>query len=184
MKYLLFNVIVVAALVYLFVGGGPTDPVEAWLPENVNTVISDVRERLSALPGDENRATTEPMAKISAPAAPAVQPEGMVTTLRPAPAAAIPAPLPSRAPAATAETLPAAVGPTASGTAPSINVPERLTPPAILPPAGESSETAQSRAGAATLQVEGPLMSARERRRELQRLAEAMELFAVEKISR
>ena len=49
MKYLLFNVVVVAALAYyyLFVGGGPTDPVEAWLPDRVNTVIADVRGRLS-----------------------------------------------------------------------------------------------------------------------------------------
>ena len=65
-----------------------------------------------------------------------------------------------------------------------IEVPERFAPLVIMPES-ETARLSRDRAPAIVPdpQVDGPLMSARERRRELQRLAESMELFSVRKTS-
>ena len=193
MKYLLFNVVVVAALVYLFVGGGPTAPVKAWLPENVSEVIADVRERLpspaggdvpvaATAPTPQNRptetvATPEPVAKADFPVANPV-PMPPVKS-RPSQIALIGSTSgASESAADLATSQPADLNP------PAIDVPERFAPPVILP---ESDTARLSHKSAPAIepvpQVDGPLMSPRERRRELQRLAESMELFAVGKTS-
>jgi len=151
MKYLLFNVVVVAALVYLFVGGGPTDPVEEWLPDHVNTVIADVRERVSPRTSGKEPVVAPPAIESSK------------------------------------QTLPttAAVDPAANTVPQVIEVPERLAPFRILPTTVGTRQPTRTAPIAEPLpQVDGPLMSPRERRRELQRLAESMEMFAVEKITR
>ena len=194
MKYLLFNVVVVAALVYLFVGGGPTDPVEDWLPGTVNSVISDVRDRLSSHPSEETAGLIGPATGVQGSATPHVasdipvpeNPRTSAGTTTHEVAAVRSAPVVPDAPAMMAGKVEnmASASPVAAAP-PVIEVPERFAPPAILPQSIEATAPSPAQSAVSpSPQVEGELMSPRERRRELQRLAESMELFAVRKISR
>ena len=178
MKYLLFNVVVVAALVYLFVGGGPTDPVEAWLPDNVSSVIADVRGRLPSSTDDEV------FVAATATAPETQSPPTATVTSSPGPAAKPDSPIATLKPVATAADTEAQISQLTDSNLRVIDVPERLAPPAILPESVDARGLQRSAPAVEPMpRVDGPLMSPRERRRELQRLAESMELFAVGKTS-
>jgi len=161
MRFLMFNLVVAAALVYLLRDGG--------MPERVLQSVAMVKDGVHSLAAEPAPAADAKAASVSS------TPAATETAAAPPPA--------GPAPAAPKATPPAAPAVSASLTP----RPEDLLPtddPAVRQRRAEVLGTAGPEAAPATMAADPAFMAPQLRRRELQVLSEEMELLFSELISR